>query len=438
MHIKKERIYAMKRKIVPLLLALALLLCSIPLSSSAALLSPALQVLAKEATLVKSGYVGQSLYFDASDFKEALGSTDISVITVTSLPDEKTGLLKLASSRVEKGQTISVAVLDMLKFLPLDDSVTESSFTFTAGNAAGGAEILCEIHLLEKKNEAPSLAISDFLSVSTQMGISYFGTLTATDPEGDELTFRIVSYPKYGTLTLKDASLGEYRYTPASNFTGKDSFTFVVRDEYGNYSRPTAVSIKVSKRDSTLVYADMKDNAACLASLILTERGLMLGRLSGDSLYFDPEKTVTRGDFTVLAMKAAGVSAIEGLSDTCFDDNEKIPLEIRPYIATAQFLGFVNGSFNGEGLYFESDRPITRAEAAVILCNVMGMEASEEVVAAMAKLSEGESIPSWATPAFSALYAVGAISKRENGLFDAKGSLTRADAAEMLYAVMKK
>ena len=428
----------MKRKALPLLLALVMLLSSIPVSLAAPLLSPAVSVLAKEATLVKSGYVGQSLYFSVSDFKEALGTTEVSVITITSLPDEKVGVLKLASSRVEEGQALSVAVLDMLKFLPANASVTKASFTFQAGNAAGGAEILCEIHLLEKKNEAPSVSLLDTLSVQTQKGISYYGTLSATDPEGDSLSFRIVSYPKYGTLTLTNASLGEYRYTPASGFTGKDSFVYVVRDEYGNYSQPTAVSIKVSKRASTLMYADMQDNAACLASLVLTEKGLMLGRLSGDNVYFDPEETVTRGDFAVMAMKAAGVSAIEGLTDTCFDDNEAIPSEIRPYIATAQLLGFVNGSFNGDGLYFEADRPITRAEAAVILCNVLGLEASEEVVSAMAKISDGESIPSWATPAFSALYAAGAISRCEDGLFNAKSALTRADAAQMLYTVMKK
>lgn len=428
----------MKRKALPLILCLVLLLCSIPVTAFATLLSPAVEVLAKDATLVKSGYLGQSVAFSASDFKEALGTSELSVVTVTSLPDEKAGVLKLASSRVEKGQSISVAVLDMLKFLPVNDAVTDASFTFTAGTAAGGAEILCEIHLLEKKNEAPSLYSLDNLSVETQKGISYFGTLSASDPEGDALHFRVISYPKYGTLTLIDAALGEYRYTPASGFTGKDSFTFVVRDEYGNYSAPTAVSIRVSRRDSTLVYADMKDNAACLASLILTERGLMLGRLSGDNLYFDPEETVSRGDFAVMAMKAAGVSAIEGLTDTCFDDNADIPDEIRPYIATAQLLGFVNGSFNGEGLYFEAERPITRAEAAVILCNVLGLEASDEAVSAMAKVSEGESIPSWATPAFSALYAEGALFRCEDGLFNAKGSLSRADAAQMLYAVMKK
>ena len=203
--------------------------------------------------------------------------------------------------------------------------------------------------------------------------------------------------------------------------------------------RPASSHRRIKKPSPMVTPAGkMKDHAACLASLILTERGLMLGRLSGDNLYFDPEEAVSRGDFTVLAMKAAGVSAIEGLTDTCFDDNEKIPSEIRPYIATAQLLGFVNGSFNGEGLYFEAERPITRAEAAVILCNVMSLEASDEVVAAMARVSEGEAIPSWATPSFSALYAEGAISKRENGLFDAKGELTRAEAAEMLYAVMKK
>ncbi|MBP3437096.1 MAG: cadherin-like domain-containing protein [Clostridia bacterium] len=424
----------MKQKIFPLFLALLMLFSASIIPAHATLLSPAVSVLAKDAVLVKSGYMGQSVYFSQSDFKQALGTTDISLITIESLPDEKTGVLKLASSRVDKGQSISVAVLDLLKFIPADETVTEASFSFTAGKAAGGAEIACSIRLIDKKNQAPTVSEYSPLAVETQKGISYFGTLAASDPDGDELTYRIISYPKYGTVTLTDSKSGEYRYTPATRFTGKDSFTFVVRDEYGNYTTPTTVSIKVSPRNSTLVYADMKDHPALLASLVLTEKGLMMGRLSGDNLYFDPEETVSRGEFTVMAMKSAGISAIEGLTDTCFDDNEDISEEIRPYIATAQMLGFVNGSFDGTGLYFEPNRPITRAEASVILCHILGMEFPEE----QPVFAPDESSPVWARPALSALSLSGALSKCEDGLWNANIPLSRADTARMLYTVIKK
>lgn len=424
----------MKKRILPLILLTSLLLCAVLLPASAAMLSSGVSVLASDATLLKSGYIGKTVSFTQTDFKQALGAPKIDTVTITALPKEEEGQLKLASSLVAKGQTISGAVLDLLKFVPANNTVTEAHFAFTAGNLAGGAEIPCTIRLLEKKNEAPTLAPVQASAVETQKGISVFGTLSAHDPEGDKLHFRVVSYPKHGTLCLTDASTGEYRYTPAAGYTGRDSFTYVVRDEYGNYSGVGTLSLTVKGRNSTLVYADMKENRSELAAIVLTDSGIVLGRLSGDNLYFDPEETVSRGDFVVMAMKAAGISPAEGLIETCFDDNDKIPVSIRPYIATAQSLGFVNGTFNGTGLYFESERPVLRSEAAVILCNILGCEKSldKQVFAA------GETVPVWAADSVCTLYHLGALQKQSTGGLGANEKLTRGDAATMLYTVMKK
>ena len=40
---------------------------------------------------------------------------------------------------------------------------------------------------------------------------------------------------------------------------------------------------------------------------------------------------------------------------------------------TYSYRTIVNGSFDGTGLYFEADRAVTRAEAAVIVCKLMGV-----------------------------------------------------------------
>ena len=40
---------------------------------------------------------------------------------------------------------------------------------------------------------------------------------------------------------------------------------------------------------------------------------------------------------------------------------------------TYSYRAIVNGSFDGTGLYFEADRAVTRAEAAVIVCKLMGV-----------------------------------------------------------------
>ena len=424
----------MKRRLTPIFLSLVILLGVTAIPALAEPLSIGVQEISKEIVLIKSGYLNSPVVFSENDFKTALGAPKIETITVTSLPEEGCGSLYLASSRVVKGQNISGTVLDLLKFIPANETVSEASFTFTAGSLAGGAEILCQIKLLEKKNEAPTL-LESTLSVSTQSDISYYGTLGATDPEGDLLSFRITAYPKKGTLTLLDKAAGSFRYTPSSGYSGKDSFSYVVRDEYGNFSDEKTVKIHVRERSSSLVYEDLRGSRAELAAITLSDEGIFLGRLSGDGIYFDPDETVSRGDFTVMAMKMAGISPKAGLTATVFDDDAKIPASIKNYIATAQSMGIIHGSFNGDGLYFEADRAVTRAEAAVILCNAMGLSAGDSK---MVFKDQSDDVPVWAENAVTTLYTLGVMQSADGNVWNAKEALTKADAARMLYGVKEK
>jgi hypothetical protein len=52
-------------------------------------------------------------------------------------------------------------------------------------------------------------------------------TLTATDVDGDPLTFTIVTPPAHGTLSGIAPSV---TYVPAANYNGPDSFTFKAND----------------------------------------------------------------------------------------------------------------------------------------------------------------------------------------------------------------
>lgn len=418
----------MKRKLLTLFLALLLIFGILLVPTSAERLSDGTASFSEDAMLIKSGYLGETLSFREKDFKQALGTPKLSSITVVSLPERAEGSLFLASSRVSKGDNIPASALDLLKFIPVDQTVEESGFTFTAGNVAGGSEIKCRIRLLDKKNTAPTAA-GGALSVLTQTDISYFGTLTASDAEGDRLHFRVTAYPKKGTLTLLDKETGSFRYTPDDGFAGKDSFSYVVRDEYGHFSTESTVSVSVKKRSSSLVYEDLCGTETELAAIALSDAGVMLGRLSGDGMYFDADTTVSRGEFTAMAMKVAGITPANDLFDTCFDDNDQIPASVRPYIATAQKMGIVRGSFNGEGLYFEADRAVTAAEAAVIVCNMMDVKADESA----AVLAQGSDVPVWARAEVGTLHAMGALSTPTSN-----ASLTRADVAKMLYTFLEK
>jgi len=55
-------------------------------------------------------------------------------------------------------------------------------------------------------------------------------TLTASDPDDDDVTFSIVSDPSHGTLSGFDGETGAVIYTPDPDYHGGDSFTFQVSD----------------------------------------------------------------------------------------------------------------------------------------------------------------------------------------------------------------
>lgn len=424
----------MKKKLIACILAFVFIFCLLPFGSSAEGLSYAMNNLSDDAKMIKSGLLGKEIRFSATDFKQALGIRSFKSVTIISLPKEEEGTLKYANVKVNEGQSISRSNLYLLKFVPANESVSESSFTFSCDEYVGGASVVCELKLLDKINYEPTLTkvSSDSENVSTQKNVSLFGRLSAVDPEGDELSFFVVKPTKNGTVSFTDSKYGDFKYTPKVNFTGKDSFTYVVRDEYGNYSKTATVNIDVSKRKTEIVYRDMEDNSAYNAALTLAEENIMLGEISGDGMYFYPDEKVSRGDFTVMVMKAAGIKVGSVLQNTSFDDNDKIPESIRTYISYAQRMRYVNGKFDGTGLYFDADAPITRAEAAVIINNVLGAT----VPTSKPVFADSDDIPAWAESSLYALYTIGVIERTGSGVIGAREDVTRAQAAQMICSML--
>ena len=427
----------MKKKVY-LVLSVCLLLATVLTLSVAAAggqenEKDSLSILTSNEVMVKGGLVGRDVTFAVSDFAQALGTADIEAITIVSLPDERDGVLKLSNMRVSAGQTVRKEYLHLLTFVPVDSEVREASFGFSCGDYAGGSVFSCEIRITDKDNYAPTVeGASGQTSLLTQRGVAVYGTLVGTDKENDELTYIVTSYPTNGTLTLIDEKGGKFSYTPNEGYCGKDSFRYVIRDYYGNYSYEDTVKIEVAEKKIELDYADIVGHSAYNAALNAAANSWMLGTLSGDGMYFAPEGTVSRGDFVVMAMKAAGISAQKNLTDTCFDDNEKIPVSVRSYVATAQQKGYVIGSFEGDGLYFHAERPVTRAEAAVIVNRILALGAPTSTPT----FSDADTVPVWASDAIASLFEAGILDAKETGIA-ATSPLSRADAAVMLDEIAK-
>jgi hypothetical protein len=98
------------------------------------------------------------------------------------------------------------------------------SFAFIANDGALDSNIATVSITVRHVNQAP---IAQSASVTAQENGSVSVTLAATDPDGDALTYTIVSAPAHGTLSGTAASR---TYTPASGYSGADSFTFKASD----------------------------------------------------------------------------------------------------------------------------------------------------------------------------------------------------------------
>ena len=411
-----------KTRIIAVLL-LTLVLIGAAAVTSSAFVGCGVEVMASDVKVIKSALRGRKLSFSDTDFKCAFATDDFGKITVTSLPSSNDGTLLLAGRRVREGQSIKRKNIAALTFVPADKSVESAEFRFTLD---GGAEHICEMKFLEKMNYAPEVADEDkpVFSLVTQEEIGVFGRMEASDPEGDKLEYIIAAYPKSGTLKLLGE--GRYKYTPKVGFTGYDSFTFAVRDEYGNYSRAREVVLKVTERMSDVVFRDMTDAEEYNAAVAMSAMGIMSGKLVGDDFYFMPDEEVSRAEFVAMAMKAAGIRPDAG--ETYFDDNESIPVSLRGYVAAAARRGIVDGESEGARLLFNPSRTVSVYEAAVIMSSILGAGSDEA-----GEYSSLSDIPVWARGDVEAMVTLGII---DTDKCDISGGVNRAAAADFLYKMV--
>ncbi len=427
-----------KTELVGALIALAgsFTLTFSPLSAAAEEAAPVfsygLQVLSAATDMAVSAPIGNEIAFSEDAFRRALNLSALDSVTVHTVPDASAGELLLASERVAAGQVIPASALSMLTFCPATEDVAVASFLFSANKNA--SQMVCNMYLMSEENYTPTVSMAPALSLNltAHKGLETHGTLRGFDPDGDGLIFEIVSYPENGAVRLTDRALGAYVYTPLRGYLGTDSFSYVVRDKYGNYSAAATVHVRVVNSGTSVTYADMEDSSALGAALTLTASGVMSGTQVGKEYYFYPEKEVTRAEFLVMAMHAVGITEVPPCDATVFADDADIPDAMRDYVAAAYEMKYISGSLENGKLCFLPDETITRAQAAVILSNIVGL-CEVPVTPTFADTSE---IPVWAREAIFSLNAAG-IMDGNAGYISPTSPITRAQTATLLAAAMQ-
>ena len=394
-----------------------------------------LRVLAAGEEMVFAGLCGNEISFTAEDICRAMNLSELNYITIRDLPDPGEGTLFVGSVGAAEGQVISAGSLSLLSFAAADESKPTEATMEVSVNGSDYA-VVCRLYLLEKLNYTPTVALTPAVSlqIETYKDLPAAGTVSAYDPEGDEMTYEITRYASHGRISLTDRHTGAYLYTPDPGYTGQDSFDYVVRDRYGNYSTSATVSVQVSPRPASVTYADMEGVGNAAAILTVSEWGLMNGTRVGSESYFKPAAAVSRLEFLVTAMAAAGITA-----DTVADaplptlaDAESIPSAMRPYVGYALQKGYINGKAQDGKVYFRPDESITRAEAAVVLSNIIGYTVEDTVTA----FADADTLPTWSGEALTSLRALG-ILQCPDGNARAGDTMTRGDTAEWLCRTVK-
>ncbi len=389
-----------------------------------------LRVLAAREEMVFAGLIGNEISFTAEDIKRAMNLSELNYITVRKLPNPGEGTLFVGSVGAAEGQVISAGSLSLLSFAAAGESKPTEATMEISVNGSDYA-MTCRLCMLDRLNYTPTVALAPAitLNIETYKGIPTAGTVSAYDPEGDEITYEIARYASHGRVTLTNRHTGAYLYTPDPAYTGQDSFDYVVRDRYGNYSTSATVTIQVTAHPASVTYADIDGEDHAAAILSISSMGLMNGSRVGGETYFKPAASISRLEFLVTAMQASGITAetVAGLGDPAFADTAAIPTAMRPFITYATQKGYISGKTVDGKTYFRPNDSITRAEAAVILSNVIGYAVEDTVTA----FADQAALPAWSGEALTSLRALG-ILQCPDGNAHAGETMTRRDTAVWL------
>ncbi|WIG77007.1 tandem-95 repeat protein [Photobacterium damselae] len=192
-------------------------------------------------------------------------------------------------SNPENGQ-VTVNADGSWEYVPNTDFNGEDSFTVVVDDGNGGTDTITVTVNVTPVNDAP---IGEDVSAETQEETAVTGQLTATDVDGDNLTFKPGTNPENGNVTVNPD--GSWEYVPNPDFNGEDSFTVVVDDGNGGSDTITVTVNVTPVNDAPVgedVSAETQEDTAVTGQLTATD-------VDGDNLTFKPGSDPTNGSVTV-------------------------------------------------------------------------------------------------------------------------------------------
>lgn len=153
----------------------------------------------------------------------------------------------------------------------------------------------------------------------------------------------------------------------------------------------------------------------------LINAGVISGYPDGS---FQPDKTVTRAEFTVMLVKALKLESRAGSQFT-----DTAAHWAGESISTAAAHGLISGYTQST---FGPDDLITREQAAVIIARAAQLEAGEQTLA----FNDAQQVAPWALPGVAAVVSKSYMSGYPDNSFRPQGNTTRAEAAAIISKLL--
>ncbi len=174
-------------------------------------------------------------------------NTAVSGTLSASDSDGDTLTFSIVSQPSHGSVSITNASTGAFTYTPNNNYYGSDSFTFEATDSAGQASNAATESVTVNQSGGNAVPTANNGSVTTDEGTAVNGTLSASDSDGDALTFSIVGQPSHGSVSITNTSTGAFTYTPNSNYYGSDSFTFEATDSAGQASNTATESVTVNQ-----------------------------------------------------------------------------------------------------------------------------------------------------------------------------------------------
>jgi hypothetical protein len=148
---------------------------------------------------------------------------------------------------------------------------------------------------------------------------------------------------------------------------------------------------------------------------------------------FHPDKAITRAELVKIIAQATGLPSASGT--TRFADDDKIPSWAKSEVMAAIEAGYINGIAKNGAVMFEADQPITRAEIAVIIANILKSSVSSSEGSQPFK--DAASIPAWAKSSVDKAMATSILNGYGDNTFRPNNDLTRAEATKIVFMLLQ-